>query len=111
MATRAVLRYVRISPYKVRLVAAGLRGMPIEHALQQLSFRRQKAAGILKKVIESAVANAEHNDSADVDLLRIQEIRVDQGSVLKRIRPRARGRAYRILKKTSHVMVTVAEAG
>ena len=110
MATSAKLKYARISPQKVRLVADQVRGMPVERALDVLSFSNKKAAVIIKKVLESAIANAEHNDGADIDELKVSAICVDQGPTLKRLRPRARGRADRIIKRMSHLTVTVAEA-
>ncbi|MFO7859083.1 MAG: 50S ribosomal protein L22 [Ectothiorhodospiraceae bacterium] len=109
METAAKLRFARISPQKTRLVADQVRGMPVEAALQQLTFSPKKAAEVVRKVIESAVANAEHNDGADIDELRVQRITVDEGPALKRIQARAKGRANRILKRTSHITVVVAE--
>jgi len=90
-------------------VADQIRGLPVDSALNLLSFSNKKAASILKKLLESAIANAEHNDGADIDALKIKSICVDQGPTIKRLQPRARGRADRILKRTSHVTVTVAE--
>lgn len=109
MSTRATLRYTRLSPQKVRLVADQIRGLPVDRALDILTFSNKKGAAVIKKLLESAIANAEHNDSADIDALKVESICVDQGAVLKRLMPRARGRADRILKRTSHVTVTVAE--
>jgi len=109
MATAAVLRYARISPQKARLVADQVRGLPVEKALEQLAFSTKKGASIIKKVLESAIANAEHNDGADIDELKVSSIYVDQGPVLKRMHARAKGRGNRILKRTSHITVTVAE--
>lgn len=109
METRAVLKFVRLSPQKARLVADEVRGLPVDKALATLKFSRQRAAGIIRKVLESAIANAENNNGADVDELRVSEIYVDQGPVMKRIRPRAKGRADRILKRTSHITVRVAD--
>ena len=111
MATTAKLRFSRISPQKARLVADQIRGLPVDRALNLLKHSNKKAAGIIRKVLESAIANAEHNDGADIDELKIHTICIDQGPTLKRLRPRARGRADRILKRMSHVTVTVAEAG
>jgi len=110
MATSAKLKYARISPQKVRLVANQIRGLPVERALNVLNFSKHKAAAIIKKVLESAIANAEHNDGADIDELKVSAICVDQGPTLKRLRPRARGRADRIIKRMSHLSVTVVEA-
>lgn len=109
METRAVLKFVRISPQKARLVADQIRGMRVEPALQLLSFSNKRAATLIKKVVESAIANAEHNDGADVDELKIKTICVDEGPVLKRMQPRAKGRGNRILKRTAHITVAVAE--
>ncbi len=109
MEVAAKLKYVRISPQKARLVADLIRGTDVEKALQVLSFSNKKAAGIVKKVLESAIANAEHNEGADIDELRISAITVDEGSTYKRIKSRAKGRANRILKRTSHIQVTVSD--
>lgn len=109
MATAAKLRYSLISPQKARLVADQIRGLPVAQALQVLEFSSKKAARIIRKVLESAIANAEHNDGADIDELTIARIYVDEGPMYKRIRPRAKGRANRILKRTSHITVSVAE--
>ena len=107
--TKANLKMARISPQKVRLVADQVRGMDVEKALEILAFSPKKAATILKKVLESAIANAEHNDGADIDELKVSTVFVDQGPVYKRIRPRAKGRANRILKRTSHITVCVSD--
>ncbi|MBF0218824.1 MAG: 50S ribosomal protein L22 [Gammaproteobacteria bacterium] len=107
--TRAVLTNIRISPQKMRLVADLIRGIHVEKALEQLAFSNKKAAVIIKKVLESAIANAEHNDGADVDELKVSSIYVDQGPVMKRMRARAKGRGNRIVKRTSHVTVMVAQ--
>lgn len=109
METQAVLKFVRLSPQKGRLVADQVRGKPVDEALAVLKFSRQRAAGIIRKVLESAIANAENNDGADIDELRVSEIFVDQGPVMKRIMPRAKGRADRIIKRTSHITVRVAD--
>ncbi len=109
MSTSAKLTNTRLSPQKMRLVADQVRGLPVERAIDVLTFSNKKAAAIIKKVLESAIANAEHNDSADIDELKISEILVDAGPTMKRLRPRARGRADRIIKRTSHVKVTVSE--
>lgn len=105
----ARLRGARISPQKCRLVADQIRGLPVDRALQVLSFSPKKAAHIVKKVLESAIANAEHNQGADVDELKVSTIYVDEGPTLKRIQARAKGRANRILKRTSHITVAVRE--
>ncbi|MDZ7735484.1 MAG: 50S ribosomal protein L22 [Gammaproteobacteria bacterium] len=110
MTTQATLRNTNISPQKLRLMADLIRGMPVDRALNMLAFSNKKAAPIIKKVLESAIANAEHNDGADIDALKVASIWVNQGMPMKRLRPRARGRADRILKRTSHLTITVAEA-
>ena len=109
METFAKLSFARISPQKCRLVADQVRGLPVEQALQILAFSPKKAAAIVKKVLESAIANAEHNDGADIDELKVAKIYVDQGPTLKRMQARAKGRGNRILKRTSHITVAVAE--
>jgi len=109
METVAKLRFARISPQKCRLVADQVRGMPVENALNLLSFSNKKAAVLVKKVLESAIANAEHNDGADIDALKVAKIYVDQGPTMKRMHARAKGRGNRILKRTSHITVTVAD--
>ena len=111
MATKATLRNAKISAQKMRLVADQIRGKNVEAALNILSFSEKKAAQIVKKVLESAVANAENNDAADVDDLEIDRIFVDEGPTMKRWRARARGRAAKILKRTSHVTISVSEVG
>lgn len=93
----------------MRLVADQVRGLKVESALELLAFSNKKAAVIVKKVLESAIANAEHNDGADIDELKVSTIYVDQGPTMKRMRARAKGRGNRILKRTSHVTVKVAE--
>lgn len=110
MQATAILRNARISPQKVRLLADQVRGMPVEKAEQFLAFSPKKAARMVKKVLLSAVANAEHNDGADIDVLKIATITVDEGPTLKRGRARAKGRGARILKRTSHITVTVADS-
>ncbi len=109
METTAKLTHARISPQKVRLVADQVRGLNVESALELLTFSNKKAAVIVKKVLESAIANAEHNDGVDIDELKVSTIYVDQGPTMKRMRARAKGRGNRILKRTSHVTVKVAE--
>ncbi|MGD8911577.1 MAG: 50S ribosomal protein L22 [Candidatus Thiodiazotropha sp.] len=109
MQTTAKLRHARISAQKGRLIADQIRGLPVEQALDILSFSKKKGAGLVKKVLESAIANAEHNDGADIDELKVAAVSVDEGPTMKRIRARAKGRASRILKRTSHINVTVAE--
>ena len=109
MRVVAQAKTLRISAQKVRLIADQLRGQPVEDALNILAFSPQKAAALVSKVLESAIANAEHNEAADVDELRVGEIRVDEGVTMKRMRPRARGRGNRILKRTSHVTIAVTD--
>ncbi|PID48836.1 MAG: 50S ribosomal protein L22 [Proteobacteria bacterium] len=109
MEVAARLRFARISPQKGRLVADQIRGLPVEKALEILTFSPKKGATIVKKVLESAIANAEHNNGADVDELKVITVFVDQGPTMKRIRPRAKGRANRILKRTSHITVAVGD--
>ena len=111
MATVANLKNTRIYAQKMRLVADQIRGLPVGSALNVLTFSNKKAAKIIKKVLESAIANAEHNDAADVDELTVSQIMVDEGPTMKRWRPRARGRANKIFKRMSHVTVAVAETG
>lgn len=98
-----------MSAQKARLVADQIRGKSVEDALDILQFSGKKGADIIKKVLESAIANAEHNDGADVDELKVSTIFVDEGMTMKRIRPRAKGRADRILKRSCHITVKVAE--
>jgi large subunit ribosomal protein L22 len=103
------LKHARISAQKGRLVADQIRGLPVEQALDILAFSKKKGAKLLKKVLESAIANAEHNEGADIDELKVSVVYVDEGPTMKRIRARAKGRASRILKRTSHINVTVAD--
>ena len=107
METTAIVKGARLSPQKGRLVADLVRGKPVDKALNILSFTQKKAAGLIKKALESAIANAEHNDGADIDELRIKSIYVEQGAVLKRFSARAKGRGARISKGTCHIYVTV----
>jgi len=109
METRALARFVRISPRKIRLVMDQVRGKRVEEAMNMLSFAPQKGAHILKKVIRSAVANAEQNSGTNVDSLYIKRVYADEGPTLKRWRPRALGRATRIRKRTSHLTVVLDE--
>ena len=109
MQAVAKLRFARISAQKGRLVADQIRGLPVEQALNVLSFSTKKGAAMMKKVLDSAVANAENNEGADVDELTVKAVCVDEGPTMKRIRARAKGRAARILKRTSHITVTVAD--
>ena len=107
MEVAAHLRFARISPQKCRLVADQIRGLPVDKALNILAFSPKKAAEMLKKVLESAIANAEHNDGADIDDLKVTTIYVEQGTTLKRFTARAKGRGNRISKPTCHIYVTV----
>lgn len=109
MQAIAILKYARISAQKARLVADQIRGMPVDRALQVLKFSNKKAAGLIRKVLDSAIANAEHNEGADIDELKVTAIWVNEGPTLKRTQARAKGRANRIMKRTSHITVTVAE--
>jgi len=107
METQAIVRGVRLSCDKGRLVADMVRGKKVDHALNILTFTPKKAAGIIKKALESAIANAEHNDGADIDELKVTSIYVEQGATLKRFSARAKGRGNRISKPTCHIFVTV----
>lgn len=109
MQASATLKFVRLSPQKARLVADQIRGLPADRAVQLLSFSNKRAAGVIRKVLDSAIANAEHNEGADIDELRVRTICVDEGPVHKRYRARARGRGTRILKRTSHISLTVSD--
>ncbi|MBC7206529.1 MULTISPECIES: 50S ribosomal protein L22 [Methyloversatilis] len=109
METRANLRGVRLSAQKGRLVADLIRGKSVSQALNILAFSPKKGAKIIKKVVESAIANAEHNDGADIDSLKVKTIYVEKGVVLKRFTARAKGRGNRIVKPTCHVFVTVGD--
>ena len=109
MEVAAKLSGAPLSAQKARLVADQIRGKHVEEALDILAFSPKKGAEIIKKVLESAIANAEHNEGADVDELKVSTIFVDEGLTMKRIRPRAKGRADRILKRTCHITVKVAD--
>ncbi len=109
MESTAKLRGAHISAQKARLVADQIRGLPVERAEEVLAFSNKKGAHIVRKVLMSAIANAEHNSGADVDELKVQTIFVDEGPTFKRGRPRAKGRFTRILKRTSHITIVVAE--
>ncbi len=109
METSAVQKYARLSPQKARLVADQVRGLPVEKAVELLNFSNKKAAAVIKKVLESAIANAEHNEGADIDELKVSAICVDQGPTHRRWRARARGRVNHIMKRTSHIRVTVSD--
>lgn len=109
MRVSAILRGTRLSAQKGRLVADQIRGLSVERALSILTFSPKKGAAVIKKVLESAIANAEHNEGADVDELKVASICVDEGTTLKRLRARAKGRGARILKPTCHISVTVGD--
>ena len=110
MEVKAVAKYVRISPRKVRGLCGTIKGKPVETALDLLKFMPQKSAKLVEKVVRSAAANAEQNPDVDVDALVVQNLLADQGPTLKRFRARARGRGTRILKRTSHITVVLAES-
>ena len=110
METSAKLRFARISPQKVRLVADQVRGMSAEQAVTLLDFSVKRAASMMKKLLMSAIANAENNHSMAVDELKVSQVYVDAGPSMKRIRARARGRACRILKPTSHLTIVVSDS-
>ena len=110
METKATLRGVRLSVDKGRLVADLIRGKKVDQALNVLQFTQKKAAVIIKKVLESAIANAEHNDGADIDELRVKTIYIEKAESLRRFTARAKGRGNVILKQSSHIFVTVADA-
>ena len=108
MQVQAKLRGARLSAQKARLVADQVRGRQVEEALNLLTYSSKKGADVIRKLLNSAIANAEHNEGADVDELKISEIYVDEGMTMKRIMPRAKGRADRILKRSCHISITVA---
>ena len=110
MQVSAMLRGVHLSPQKARLVADLIRGKKVDNALSILTYCPKRGADIIKKVVESAIANAEHNEGADVDELKVSTIFVDEGPTMKRLMPRAKGRSDRIFKRTCHITVKVAEA-
>ena len=110
MQVSATLKHARISPQKCRLIADQIRGLPVEKALNLLTFSSRKAADMMRKLLESAIANAEHNEGADIDELKVAAIYVNEGRTLKRFRARAKGRGTRILKRNSHITVTVGDA-
>ena len=109
MEALAKHRFARTSAQKARLVADQIRGMHVEKALELLAYSPKKSAALVKKVLESAIANAEHNEGADIDELRVSKVFVDEGPTMKRIRPRAKGRADRIFKRTCHITVKVSD--
>lgn len=109
MEVAAKLKHARISAQKCRLIADQIRGLPVERALQVLTFSPKKAASIFKKILESAIANAEHNEGADIDELKVSKVFVDEGPTQKRWRARAKGSVNHIFKRSSHITVTVAD--
>ena len=109
MEAKAILRTARISPQKARLVADQVRGLPVARALDLLKFSDQKAAGLIYQVVYSAASNAENNNGADADELKVKTVMVDEGPSLKRFMARAKGRGTRITKRTSHITVVVGE--
>lgn len=109
MQAAAKLRFARISAQKGRLVADQIRGLPVEQALNVLAFSNKKGADLMKRLLDSAIANAENNEGADIDELKVATVMVDEGPTMKRIRARAKGRAARILKRTSHLTVIVSD--
>ena len=109
MEVKARLKGVRLSAQKARLVADQIRGKQVGDALNILKFSTKKGAHLVRKLLESAIANAEHNEGADIDELSISRIFVDEGLTMKPIRPRAKGRADRILKRSCHITLTVAD--
>ncbi len=110
MEVKAILRYARITPRKMRLVANLAKGLPVEKAHFQLAFSQKKGGKLLQKLVNSAVANAKEKGGIDVDQLYVKNVLVDDGPIMKRIMPRSMGRAFRILKKMSHVTVILDEA-
>jgi len=109
METRAVLRGARLSAQKGRLVADLIRGKPVAQAINILAFTPKKGAALIKKLLESAIANAEHNDGADIDVLKVRTIHVERGMFLKRFQARAKGRGNRVLKHSCHIYLTVGD--
>lgn len=109
MEVSAKLKNAPLSAQKARLVGDQIRGMPVEKALNTLKFSSKKAAAIFKKILESAIANAEHNENADIDELKVSTVYVNEGATMKRFKARAKGRANHILKRTCHITVKVAE--
>ncbi len=109
MRVRSVAKYVRLSPQKCRLVVDQIRSKPVDKALEILEFSGKKGATPVKKALDSAIANAEHNEGADIDELWIDQAMVDQAPMLKRFRPRAKGRGVQILKRSCHITVSVSD--
>ena len=109
METRAILRGVRLSAQKGRLVADMIRGKPVDKAINILAFSPKRGAALMKKLLESAIANAEHNDGADIDALKVKTVFVERGTFLRRFQARAKGRGNRVLKHTCHIYLTVGD--
>ena len=109
MNATAKLKFARISPQKARLVANQIRGLPVGQDMDFLILSKKKASGVIKKVLNSAIENADHNEGIDIDKLHVGVICIDQGPSYKRIQARARGRASRVLKRTSHIVITVSD--
>lgn len=109
MRTQSSLKHARISAQKARLVADQVRGAKVERALELMEFSNKKASVMIKKLLDSAIANAEHNEGADIDELKVTAVTVDEGPIMKRMRARAKGRGNRILKRTCHITVVVAD--
>ena len=109
MEAKAIHRYARSSTQKARLMADLIRGLPVEQALNQLKFSPRHGAALILKVLKSAIANAEHNNGMDIDQLKVSTIMVDEGPSMKRVFPRAKGRADRIIKRTCHITVVVSD--
>lgn len=109
MEVPATLKFARLSAQKARLIADLIRGLPVDRALEILRFHPRKSAALLKKVLDSAVANAENNKGADIDMLRVSSVYVNDGPSLKRMMPRAKGRGNRISKRTCHITIMVSE--
>jgi large subunit ribosomal protein L22 len=109
METTAILRGARMSAQKGRLVADQIRGLPVDRALNVLGFSQRKAARVIRKVLESAIANAEHNDGADVDELKVKRVMVERGAFLRRFRAQSKGRAAKIMKPTCHIILIVGD--
>ena len=109
METRAILRGVRLSAQKGRLVADMIRDKPVDKALSILAFTPKKGAALVKKLLESAIANAEHNDGADIDTLKVKEIHVERGAFQRRFHARAKGRGTRVLRHSCHIYITVGD--
>jgi large subunit ribosomal protein L22 len=109
MEAQAKHTFARTSPQKARLVADQIRGLPVEDALNILAYSPKKAGALMKKVLDSAIANAEHNEGADIDELKVSKVFVNEGPTMKRIKTRAKGRADRIFKRSSHITVVVSD--